>query len=73
MLTGEIPMGRFDPPSAHSAATPELDDVVLRALAKEPDRRYTSPRALAGDVRRYLAHEPVEARPASAGYRRSEG
>ncbi|MCP3980874.1 MAG: serine/threonine protein kinase, partial [bacterium] len=29
MLTGEIPMGRFDPPSAHSAAAPEVDDVVL--------------------------------------------
>ncbi len=40
MLTGEIPMGRFDPPSAHSAATPEVDDVVLRALAREPNRRY---------------------------------
>ncbi len=40
MLTGEIPMGRFDPPSAHSAAAPEVDDVVLRALAREPHRRY---------------------------------
>ena len=40
MLTGEIPMGRFDPPSAHSAATPGVDDVVLRALAREPNRRY---------------------------------
>ncbi len=40
MLTGEIPMGRFDPPSACSSATAEVDDVVLRALAREPDRRY---------------------------------
>ncbi len=40
MLTGEIPMGRFDPPSECSTAAPELDDVVLRALAREPDRRY---------------------------------
>ncbi len=40
MLTGEIPMGRFDPPSAHSEATAAMDDVVLRALEKEPARRY---------------------------------
>jgi serine/threonine protein kinase len=40
MLTGEIPMGRFDPPSRCSAASAALDDVVLHALAKEPGRRY---------------------------------
>ncbi len=40
MLTGEIPMGRFDPPSLRSAASLEVDGVVLRALEKEPERRY---------------------------------
>jgi predicted Ser/Thr protein kinase len=40
MLTGEIPMGRFDPPSRCSGASAAVDDVVLHALAKEPQRRY---------------------------------
>tara|TARA_R110002072_G_scaffold2288_6_gene18906 strand:- start:548 stop:2494 length:1947 start_codon:yes stop_codon:yes gene_type:complete len=40
MLTGEIPMGRFDPPSAHSDANEAMDNVVLRALEKEPGKRY---------------------------------
>lgn len=40
MLTGEIPMGRFDPPSLRSKASPEIDEVVLRALEREPERRY---------------------------------
>ncbi|MCP3919370.1 MAG: protein kinase [bacterium] len=40
MLTGEIPMGRFDPPSHRSSASPGIDEVVLRSLEKEPDRRY---------------------------------
>ena len=33
-------MGRFDPPSHRSEASPAIDDVVLRALEKEPARRY---------------------------------
>jgi len=40
MLTGEIPMGRFALPSKRSAAAPEVDEVVLRALEKEPEQRY---------------------------------
>lgn len=40
MLTGEIPMGRFDPPSANSTASQGVDDVVLHALQKAPERRY---------------------------------
>ena len=39
MLTGELPLGRFAPPSQKSAADPRLDDVVIRTLAKEPERR----------------------------------
>lgn len=40
MLTGEIPMGRFDPPSRYSSASTRVDEVVLRALERSPERRY---------------------------------
>src|SRR5581483_9032056 len=40
MLTGEIPMGRFDPPSKRAAVDARLDEVVLRALEREPIRRF---------------------------------
>jgi len=39
MLTGELPLGRFAPPSEKSTADPRLDEVVLRTLEKERDRR----------------------------------
>src|SRR5262249_48901398 len=47
----------------------ELDWVVLRCLEKQRERRYETASALARDIQRYLADEPVEARPPSAGYR----
>jgi hypothetical protein len=47
----------------------ELDWIVLKALTKERDRRYDSPAALADDLRRYLAHEPVAAGPPTRWYR----
>jgi WD40 repeat protein/tRNA A-37 threonylcarbamoyl transferase component Bud32 len=47
----------------------ELDWVVMRCLEKQRERRYETASALARDVQRYLADEPVEARPPSAGYR----
>jgi hypothetical protein len=47
----------------------ELDWIVLKALEKDRNRRYESASALARDVERYLADEPVEACPPSAGYR----
>jgi uncharacterized protein (TIGR03067 family) len=40
MLTGELPMGRFAPPSQKVQVDVRLDEVVLRALEKEPERRY---------------------------------
>jgi serine/threonine-protein kinase len=47
----------------------DLDWILLRALAREPERRYPSAAALAGDLRRHLAGQPVEAGPDSFGYR----
>jgi len=40
MLTGELPLGKFDPPSHKVQIDVRLDDVVLRSLANNPDRRY---------------------------------
>ena len=40
MLTGELPLGKFQPPSNKVRLDVRLDEVVLRALAKEPERRY---------------------------------
>ena len=40
MLTGELPLGRFRPPSAKVQVDVRLDEVVLHALEKEPARRY---------------------------------
>jgi tRNA A-37 threonylcarbamoyl transferase component Bud32 len=40
MLTGELPLGRFAPPSKKVHIDVRLDDVVLRTLEKEPDLRY---------------------------------
>jgi hypothetical protein len=40
LLTGELPLGRFDPPSVKARVDARIDELVLRALAKEPDRRY---------------------------------
>ncbi len=46
----------------------DLETIILKALAKERDRRYESVAALASDIKRYLHHEPIEARPPSAIY-----
>ena len=40
MLTGELPLGRFAPPSEKAVIDGRLDDVVLRTLEREPHKRY---------------------------------
>jgi serine/threonine protein kinase len=47
----------------------ELDWIVMKCLEKDRSRRYETANALMRDVERYLADDPVEARPASAAYR----
>jgi hypothetical protein len=48
MLTGELPVGRFAPPSRRVQVDVRLDEVVLRALERTPEQRWQS----AGEVRR---------------------
>ena len=55
-------------PVPAAAITGDLDAIIGKALRKEPERRYSSAAALAGDVRRFLDGFPVEARPETFGY-----
>jgi serine/threonine protein kinase len=47
----------------------DLDTVLGKALKKNPQERYASVAALAADIRHYLSHEPVSARPDALSYR----
>ena len=59
-------------PTRPSALRREIDDevetIVLKALAKERERRYQSTEALARDVEHYLAGEPLDAKRDSTWY-----
>ncbi len=61
MLTGELPIGRFAPPSKKTPMDPRVDEVVLRALEKEREKRYQS----AGEVKTSVEH--LTAPPNSPG------
>ncbi len=57
------------PEALQAALAGDLDAIVTKALAKEPERRYPSVEAFAEDLRRHLDGHPVEARPASRWYK----
>jgi predicted Ser/Thr protein kinase len=60
LLTGELPIGRFAPPSKKVEIDVRLDEVVLRALEKEPEQRYQHASELKTEV------ESVRLNPAPA-------
>ena len=53
----------------HAALRQDLDRVLGKALAQEPERRYASVDALIVDLQRWLHGHPVQAQPPGAGYR----
>jgi hypothetical protein len=68
MLTGEIPMGRFAPPSKKVRIDVQLDEVVLRTLEREPEQRYQHAVEVKSDVEaigagRKLGRSPERERP----------
>src|SRR5215469_8978179 len=50
----------------------DLDNIVLKALRKEPERRYATVEQFSEDIRRYLDNLPVIARKDTASYRASK-
>jgi serine/threonine-protein kinase len=74
LATGSLPAIGGDGTAAIPAPAPpaldrDLAAIVGRALASEPQRRYASAGELADDVERWVAGEPVRARPDSLAYR----
>jgi serine/threonine protein kinase len=62
MLTGELPLGRFAPPSRKVQVDVRLDEIVLHTLEKEPALRYQRVSELKTDVQTVAGH-PVLAAP----------
>jgi eukaryotic-like serine/threonine-protein kinase len=76
LLTGRVPIERkataevieaarkgiFPPPrDVHPSVDPALEAICLKAMARDPEDRYATARALADDLERWLADEPVVA------------
>jgi hypothetical protein len=57
------------PSSLNRQLDDDVDAIMLKCLAKEPDRRYQDAAELGDDLRRYLAGEPIEAKSDSVTYR----
>lgn len=78
MRVHELPSAEFRPqvpsrassgPRKRQALSRDLDNIVLKALRKEPNRRYVSAEQFAEDIRRHLQGLPVTATPDSFSYR----
>jgi WD40 repeat protein len=65
MLVAQVIQDEPRPPRRLNDQIPkDLETVCLKAMAKEPGRRYATARQLAEDLRRWLRGEPIQARPA---------
>ena len=64
----ELPAG-LQLRALHAGLVGDLDNVILKAIEPDPQRRYSSAGAFADDIDRYLGGEPVAAHPPSRWYR----
>lgn len=62
----------YSPHRLARALAGDLDNILLKALAKQPERRYVSVEALSQDLLSYLRGQPVRARGESLSYRFSK-
>jgi serine/threonine protein kinase len=60
---------QVDGPKLVAQVRGDLDWIVMKALEKDRSRRYQTASSLAQDLERYLANEPIQARPADPIYR----
>ncbi len=65
MLTGDIPAGHFATPSQKSGVDVRWDEIVLKAMAREPERRFQSARELRSSVER------ISSGASASGHRRT--
>ena len=71
--SGVVPVaGEADANKLSQRLKGDLDNIILMALRKEPQRRYSSVEQFAADIRRHLGNLPVTARQDTAGYRVSK-
>ncbi len=69
LLPGELPLGKFSPPSQRAPLDPRLDPVVMRSLEKEPARRYQQAGDLKTDIEIVRSSPPPadhDTKPSSA-------
>ena len=69
VLGGAPPPSSAAPEARRRAVRGDLDRIVQKAMAPEPERRYDAAAALADDLQRFLAGLPVDARAPTAAYR----
>jgi len=68
LLTGELPMGHFELPSQKAAVDARLDQIVLHALERHPERRYQQAREVQTDIESVTSTpRPAAAAPYAAG------
>lgn len=72
MLTGEVPMGRFAPPSRKVEVDVRLDEVVLRSLEREPEHRFQHVSEVRSEVES-IVREPATSAPAAVAGRKLNG
>ena len=69
ILEGEVPRPSTTTPRLRRELRGDLDTIILKSLAKEPDRRYPTAERLLDDLRRHRRGLPVAARPDTVVYR----